>query len=470
MSSSRYLNDESKTRTDAAAPECAKVLVYWDGGSATCELPRAGSLTIGRSQACEIRIDHASVSRKHAILHVSSTIEVEDLGSSNGTRVAAKRLPPHTRVPLRRGELAEIGLASLIIQGRERVGGASTLTSRSAPTGGKDAGTMERLYRLVDSVAASSISVILQGETGVGKEVMAEAIHARSPRRASPLVRIHCAAMPEALLESELFGFERGAFTGAVQAKQGLLETADGGTLLLDEIGEVPPLTQAKLLRVLEAREVWRLGALKPRPVDVRLLAATNRNLEECVIAGTFRRDLYYRLNGITITIPPLRDRKGEIPALVRDFVRALAPPGAAPPNVPKEVIDLLLRHDWPGNIRELKNVIERSLVLARGGPVLARHLSLPVAAQAPEVNPNSRPLPVDIAPRAPAASPEDLRRELETLERQRILEALERTGGNQTRAAKLLNIPRRTLLARLDAYGVPRPRKREDDPRDDGD
>jgi transcriptional regulator with PAS, ATPase and Fis domain len=325
---------------------------------------------------------------------------------------------------------------------------------------------MARLFELIDLVARSTIPVLVIGETGVGKEVVSTAIHERSPRASGPLVRLNCAAMPEALLESELFGYERGAFTGAVQSKPGLVEAAHEGTLFLDEIGEIPLSTQAKLLRVLESGELLRLGALKPRSVDVRFVAATNRDLRGLVAEGRFRGDLYYRLDGITIPVPPLRARPADVPRMAEHFLAAAAGrAGRAAPRLSPDVVEVLTKYAWPGNVRELRNVMERAVALCGGGALTVAHVvlqaGLPIAGL-----PGTRE-PPDWVPAAGAPPPRDaasggrLLRLDPQRERAIIVEALERAGGNQSKACELLGISRRTLLHRLDEHGLPRPRKR---------
>lgn len=317
-------------------------------------------------------------------------------------------------------------------------------------------GAMERLHPLVERVAATSMNVLILGETGVGKEVMAHALHRLSPRATKPLLCINCAGLGESLLESELFGFERGAFTGAVYAKAGLLETADGGTVLLDEIGELALPLQAKLLRVIETKQLTRIGALAPRRVDVRFLGATNRDLEAEVEASRFRRDLFFRLNGMTLTIPPLRDRVDEIEPLARSFLaQASEQAGRPPPRISFDALRVLRGYAWPGNVRELRNVMERALLLCTGGLVERAHLP---------VEKMGRTLPAFApTPAAPARAPagDDAPVELGD-ERARIVGALERCGGNQTQAARLLGISRRTLISRIEGYGLPRPRRRD--------
>ncbi|MFO0662952.1 MAG: sigma 54-interacting transcriptional regulator [Polyangiaceae bacterium] len=305
---------------------------------------------------------------------------------------------------------------------------------------------MLRIYSLLDRVAPGDISILLLGETGVGKEVAARSVHARSARSAGPFVALNCASFSSSLLESELFGHEKGAFTGAMAAKPGLLEAADGGTLFLDEIGEMPAPVQATLLRVLEDRTVLRVGAVRARPIDVRIVSATNRALEVEVAAGRFRKDLYYRLSGIAVEIPPLRDRPTEILPLAH---RALESQCKAPKVLSSQVEAALRAWSWPGNVRELRNVMVRAALLAGRDEIEVKHLGF--GGDLERLNSGC-----EVSP-----SPPRLRTELEALERDRILRALETAGGNQTRAAKALGMPRRTFVARLDAYGIARPRRR---------
>ncbi|HSS02688.1 MAG TPA: sigma 54-interacting transcriptional regulator, partial [Kofleriaceae bacterium] len=312
-------------------------------------------------------------------------------------------------------------------------------------------------------------------ETGAGKEVLAETIHRLSPRRDAPFLRLNCAALSETLLESELFGHERGAFTGATHGKPGLLETANGGTVFLDEVGELAMSTQVKLLRVLEEREVLPVGGLKPRPIDVRFVAATNRDLEAEIERRTFRQDLYFRLCAATLVIPPLRERISEIPGLARTFSEAAARDmGRAAPVLGGDALAALEVYPWPGNIRELRNMIERAVLLCGTGPIGLQHLPLekmratlaparaPAAASAPiATRAAAMPSEADGA----AAEPERplraiVREQVESVERQRIVDALTRAAGNQSVAAKLLGMPRRTLVKRLAAYNIPRPRR----------
>ena len=309
---------------------------------------------------------------------------------------------------------------------------------------------MDEVRALVAQAATTDLSVLITGETGVGKELCAEMIHRLSPRAAKPFVKLNCSVFVESLIESELFGHERGAFTGAVAARAGLLETGDGGTVFLDEIGELPLPVQAKLLRVLEERVVRRVGSSTGKTLDVLFVCATNRSLVDEVDAGRFRRDLYYRINGVSIAIPALRERTTEIAPLAKAFsMRTRGLPLVLGPDA----IGALERHAWPGNIRELRNTIERAVMVASGGAVRASHLHL----ERPSQRAIHATLPGVAIDGDAGAS---LAATVAEVEKKRILDTLEQCGGNQTRAARMLGISRNTLLSRLDAYGLPRPRK----------
>jgi len=306
--------------------------------------------------------------------------------------------------------------------------------------------------------------VLITGETGVGKELIAHTVHGNSLRSQRELVVLNCAAIPEGLVESELFGYERGAFSGAVSPKPGLFEVAHGSTLFLDEIGELPLSVQAKLLRVLETGDVSRLGSVRPTRVDVRIVAATNRHLPTEVARGAFRADLYYRLNGVTLWIPPLRERPDDIEALARHFAEKCSTGVGL--EFGKEALDALLAHPWPGNVRELKSVVERAVLIARGGVVAPPDLMLDAAPNALPIGTPEQAGEVTAEIQDCARfSPEELptgavRAEIERRELRRTKEALERTAGNQTEAARLLGISRRTLMNRMDRLGISRPRK----------
>ena len=319
--------------------------------------------------------------------------------------------------------------------------------------------TMSRVYGVAKRTAQANINALILGETGVGKEVMAQMLHRLSPRADKPMVSLNCAGLSESLIETELFGHEKGSFTGATQSRAGLLETAHGGTVFLDEIGEMPLKVQATLLRVIEAREVLPVGGRRPRAIDVRFIAATNRDLEAECAKGTFRQDLYFRLNGITLTIPPLRERRSEIAELARGFLTQACQDVNRPEvTISPEAMNLLMGYAWPGNIRELKNVIERAVVLCEGPEILPDHLPL----EKMQSSQDSPPPETDATAVAPAGgvgstSPDH---DAKSVERQRIIDALAACAGNQSRAAKLLGMPRRTFVSKLDLYGIPRPQK----------
>jgi DNA-binding NtrC family response regulator len=368
---------------------------------------------------------------------------------------------------------------------------------------------MQRLYEIAGRAAAGNINVLILGETGVGKEVLAQTVHQLSPRAGRPILCLNCAGLPENLLESELFGYERGAFTGAHQAKAGLLETAQGGTVFLDEVGELSLPTQARLLRVIDSREFLRVGGLKPRTIDVRFVSATNRDLESEVLRNTFRRDLFFRLNGISLTIPPLRERVEEIPAFASKFLADACRESNRRPElrISSRAMALLKGYSWPGNVRELRNVIERAVLFCTGFEIGPEHLplekmrppitdavdfdgdpalapaavprhfeprlktlppwpaegsvsSLPRAAPSSVEPPTPHPQ-ADVAP-AGTAGPLDVAAPPSKAEQEkrRIIDALAVCAGNQSRAAKLLGMPRRTFVTKLEAYGIPRPQK----------
>ncbi len=296
---------------------------------------------------------------------------------------------------------------------------------------------MQRVFEIVDQVAPSRATVLITGESGTGKELVANAVHQRSPRANGPFVKLHCAALAESLLESELFGHEKGSFTGAMVRKDGRFQLADGGTLFLDEIGEISPSIQVKLLRFLQEREFERVGGTQTIRVDVRVIAATNRNLVEEVAKGRFREDLYYRLNVVALEMPPLRDRRSDIPALAKFFLDRYTKENAKTiDGFTSETLQLLQAYDWPGNVRELENAIERAVVLATGTNLEVVHLPAQIR---PKIMATGQPL-------IPGATMADL-------ERYAILETLKATGGSTSKAADLLGISTRTIQYRLHQY-----------------
>jgi transcriptional regulator with PAS, ATPase and Fis domain len=291
------------------------------------------------------------------------------------------------------------------------------------------------VFELARTAARSQSTILILGESGTGKEVLARAIHAESPRHQGPFIAVSCAALTETLLESELFGHERGAFTGATSRQRGKFEAADHGTLFLDEIGDISPKLQLDLLRVLETRKFMRVGGVESIAVDVRIVAATNRDLQAAVEEGRFRQDLFYRLNVIPIVVPPLRDRKEDVPMLVDHLLDQLSAEfGRRVDGVSHDAMAALMAHDWPGNVRELRNVLERGMVVASGSVIQAGELGL--AARAPDGAPADEGLST-----------------LDDVERRHIAYVMEKTAGNVSQAARILDIDRVTLYHKLKKY-----------------
>lgn len=501
----RYRDDENgldgcKVLRDAELtlrPKPLELLIYIGQDVRAYPLPPEGRVTIGRDPSNDIRIEHRSVSRQHLTLHLGEAVLVEDRFSSNGTFLLGsgddtssddgtvppgskrgRKVSPGDRCELCFGDVLRAGSVMFVVQPRNQPaefdGKPSTGEKLRGPAVLLDE-EMHRLYDLATRAATTDISVLVLGETGSGKEILAETIHYRSRRAARPFLRLNCAALSESLLESELFGYERGAFTGASQTRVGLLESSNGGTVFLDEIGELPISVQVKLLRVLEDRGVRRVGANKSRPVDVRFVTATNRDLKREVAEGRFREDLFFRINGVMLNVPPLRQRQAEIEPLARHFLRAFCrKSGIVEPQLTAEALEQLHRYSWPGNVRELRNAMERAPFLCAGRWIGAEHIPQDCAKHdsglfqvgedalentAVFVPPDGfSPRPGESERHAPglASRPGAPERD----QRQQILDALDACGGNQTRAARLLGVSRRTLINRLDEYGLPRPRK----------
>jgi two-component system, NtrC family, response regulator AtoC len=551
------------------APSGLQLVVMASAGSQRVDLPRTGTVTIGRGDTATVKIDDDSISRAHAALHVRNTLQLEDLGSSNGTFLHGARLSPGQRVDLVAGEFFELGSVVCVIRGLgatdrahqlrtheyfdarlqdeiararrnrshpavirirfddddaavatlidavrpgdivaryapgeyevlvvdgeiaaaselarvlgERIGGAE-LGVAVYPHDGSSAQalfaaacrmiepdadgesdlviespTMRRLHELLARIAAGGTNVLLLGETGVGKEVFASRLHALSPRAQQPFVKLNCAAFTESLLESELFGHEKGSFTGADRRKQGLLETAHGGMVFLDEIGELEPTAQAKLLRAIEDRRVRRVGGIDEIAIDVVFVGATNRDLAADVAAGKFRADLFYRLDGFSLTIPPLRERRDEILPLARGFLAAAARRMgiATPPAIAEDCFAPLTGYHWTGNLRELRNTVERAIVLSGGATITPEHLPLETFRSGADALEQS-------LHKATSSEPPSNLTDDERSERARIIETLASVYGNQTRAAELLGISRRWLTTLIARYRIPRPRKRD--------
>ena len=336
------------------------------------------------------------------------------------------------------------GLSREVEKLRGEASGFGGIVARTPP--------MQEVFKQVAAVAGSDASVLLVGESGTGKELFARAVHYNGPRANGPFEAINCASIPETLLESELYGHEKGSFTGAIRQKPGKFEVADTGTVFLDEVGEISLTSQVKFLRFLEERTFERVGGTEPVSVDVRIIAATNQNLEERVREGRFREDLYFRLNVVKIEIPPLRDRRDDIPILTAYFLNLARGAGVSP-----EAMELLKNHAWPGNVRELRNAIERGVVLARGGPIRPEHLPEQVVSPRPlhetDVEARVRELVEKLVAQG---TPGDLFGQVEARwEKALLRRVLELTGGNQVKAAELLGINRMTLRKKMEQYGL---------------
>ncbi|MDQ3299953.1 MAG: sigma 54-dependent Fis family transcriptional regulator [Myxococcota bacterium] len=579
--------DQTKSRlggtgsfvAEDAAPGMAYLLVLENDSSSIFQLPRSGDVVIGRAPDVELKLTHASVSRRHATIRIDGGVmRIADLDSHNGTRVNGEPVAEsralasgdvasvgdvvlvvnvsHPNAPARsaygeagwrrrlieeleraitfRRELAVIaviatGVPSAVLGSALRLidvvgqtddgqpllllpeadraaaraiamrvleiaphaalglavcpvdacdADAILLAARSAARGAKP-GTiaepseaitrlelgprhvfladpaMTRVFGLLERLASSQLPVLVTGETGVGKENAAYAVHHWSKRQ-GPFVAVNCASIaPESLVESELFGHDKGAFTGATAAKAGLFESAAGGTVFLDEVGELPLAIQAKLLRALETQRITRLGESRERAIDVRLVAATNRTLEHEVEAGRFRQDLYFRLGGATVILPPLRDRKTEIPILAREFLgQGTTRAGRAPMTITPAAMQVLLTHTWPGNVRELRNTMEYVVAAAPDELVEPSDLPERLGGTATVVAATTGPTPViDAAAQRDPASFRAIAEELRELERRRMSEALVASGGVKTRAAQLIDMPIRTFTLKLKQY-----------------
>ncbi|HWZ87742.1 MAG TPA: sigma 54-interacting transcriptional regulator [Polyangiaceae bacterium] len=443
----------------SAAARALQLVVVEPTGMWILPLPESGSIRIGRAEECEARLADARVSRFHATLQVSPLM-LEDMTSSNGTSTAGARLLPGQCVELQPGQAFSVGDTVLIVQKVSSRGDRAPKRSTSAEfnsSGGiiiRDPG-MKQIFTRVMRLAQGTINVLIQGETGVGKEVVADAIHRASPRASAPFLRIQCAALSDDVLNRQLFGYDGGG-ADAADSGPGLLELARGGDVLLDEIGELSPTLQARLLHVIETGEVSRVGTLESRPLDVRFLFSSHRNIENLVAEGAFRADLFFRLKGATLDLPPLRKRPSEVIPLAEAFVAR----AAERMHLEEQVVltdgarERLLLHDWPGNVRELRNAVERALLLCSNSSIQAEDLALDAEDNPPPSPPEAGAVRATEPPARTSQS--DLAGDLE---RERISQVLLACGGNQSRAAEALGMPRRTLVRKIAVLGLPRPR-----------
>jgi two-component system, NtrC family, response regulator AtoC len=466
---------------DSKRARAFELVVYERGQRRQFRLPVRGVVVIGRSAECDIRLDDNSISRRHLSLDMS-LFEAEEIGSKNGSFLYSGRdgvtwesvAEGATRegVRMQSGQPYHLDASSVLRLGNVVLCfGSGAPAMHTEPVRASENLPLEdvvleepemmRVYDLAARVAPTNLPVLVLGETGTGKDVLAEHIHHSSPRHKGPFVRLNCGALSESLLESELFGHQRGAFTGAADAKPGLFELGHGGTVFLDEIGELPLHTQVKLLHVLETGEVTRVGGTRSRHIDVRYIAATNRELAHQVRVGQFRKDLYFRINAVCLKVPPLRKRKLEIEPLARYFLRRFCSVSGIPePELTRAAIDHLKCYSWPGNIRELKNALERAPILCGAGQILPRHLPVENELTGP-LRPEGYVDPSDWPDNEETGTFASVPAEQGKLSQARLSEALQACAGNQTRAARLLGVSRRTLVNRLNEYDLPRPRKR---------
>jgi transcriptional regulator with GAF, ATPase, and Fis domain len=423
-------------------------LVVIDGASRGQRVSvRGGAAKIGTAEGNDLRLSDPTVSRVHCEIRVRpDTIQLRDHGSTNGTFVGSVRVRD-ADVPA--GTLVRAGSTTFRIE----VGDAPSFVEISPRSSFGDlcgvSLEMRRLYAVLERIAPTDTTLLIEGETGTGKDVVARALHAASRRAKGPLIPIDCGAIPENLFESELFGHTKGSFSGALSDRKGVFEEADGGTLFLDEIGEMPLSLQPKLLRAIETRSIRRVGSNVAKPIDVRIVAATNRDLARCVNQGTFREDLYYRLAVVEITLPPLRARPEDVPVLGQRFFEAIAPGAGA---LPPEFVRMLKARSFPGNVRELRNFIERSVSLGFITP------SKEPAPRAPQVAAIEK---ADAASRALSLVPlhlplKDARQAwIESFEEIYLRSMLKKTGGNVTKAAELAGVSRRFLQRLAARLGI---------------
>jgi two-component system response regulator AtoC len=427
---------------EASGRRRSYLVVRRPDGTQVIDVDDGAEIVVGRSSTATVRVDDPKVSREHArILRRGDALELVDLGSRNGTRVNGNVVRGRSE-GLSSGDTVRVGEAEILIaETTAALDGRPATADVELPGVVVSDPAMAQVFENVRRVAPMETTVLLLGETGVGKEVVAEQIHRQGGRASGPFVRLNCGSLPESLLEAELFGHERGAFTGADRRKAGYFETASGGTLFLDEVGELGASMQTRLLRVLEDGKFMRVGGREEIASDLRVVAATNRELERDVRTGRFRQDLYFRLSAFIIKLPPLRERPSEIELFAELFARQFGGRMKRPQlRIAADAMAALRKHDWPGNVRELRNAIEHAVVLAEDGVVTAQRLPDSVRGE----------------PQA-GATAGGMRGQVADIERRAIEDALEAEDGNQTRAARRLGISRRALLYKLDKYDLKR-------------
>jgi transcriptional regulator with GAF, ATPase, and Fis domain len=415
------------------------------------EVIRIGSLKTG-----DVVLTDTTVSRRHAeIIRTREGVILRDLGSTNGTFVGPVRvkevfLAPETHFRVGRTELVFTPIDEVIDVEPSREDRFEGLVGESV--------AMREVFSILERVAPTDLTVLITGETGTGKELASRAVHNRSRRKDKAFIVFDCGAAPANLVESELFGHQRGAFTGAIEARPGVFEMAHGGTIFLDEIGELPLDLQPKLLRVLEQREVRRVGGTKSKAVDVRVVAATNRNLREEVENGRFREDLYYRLAVVELALPPLRDRMEDLP-LLEEHLLMRSPHNPGVQHISHEVEAIFQAYHWPGNVRELNNVIERALPFSDGPEITFAALpdALRTGAASKKASPSRVPLPVKADTSIPFKDAKD--RIIEAFERQYLVDLLERHVGNVSRAARAADMDRKSITRLMKKHGITRSR-----------
>jgi transcriptional regulator with GAF, ATPase, and Fis domain len=450
--------------TERLSPENVKLrvplhrvllLVYHEHGVETVLLDRGARIVVGRELPSDVVVAEHSLSRQHARFTViDGRVEVEDLRSTNGTRINGR---PMDRCTVKPGDEVMLGAVTVSVHA---IAGA---WSRPPEVGGREAGglvmesaAMRDIVEKVASLARAVAPVLLRGETGTGKEEVSRLIHEGGSRRDKPMIPVNCGAIPATLVESFLFGHERGAFTGADQPRPGIFEAANGGTVLLDEIGELPAAAQATLLRTLETRRVVRVGSTKEIEVDVRIVAATHRDLEAMCAAGTFREDLFYRLNVCMLEIPPLRERREDIAPLAERFVRqANEVNDRSVRSIDPDAVALLLQYDWPGNIRELRHCLTGAVVMTKSETIGVRDLPERVRRDAAR-----SPAHVGVVRTPPSREGHapGVKAQKDRFEAELLVTTLREVGWNQTEAAKQLHMPLRTLQRHLRSLGIKRP------------